>query len=98
MVITPENSVSLFLCNCKEGLYFYEQILESWPDSLFCVFFNPLIPMSDQTEMLTISIQNQEDEWWEPRKVSIRGLKADLIANSRKQNQKNCRGDSKENY
>ena len=54
--------------------------------------------MSDQTEMLTISIQNQEDEWWEPRKVYIRGLKADLITNSQKENQKNCRGDSKENY
>ena len=79
MVFTPEDSVSLFYIIVKRVFVFYEQILESWPDSLFCVFFNPLIPMSDQTEMLTISIQNQEDEWWEPRKVYIRGLKADLV-------------------
>ena len=32
------------------------------------------------------------------KKVSIRGLLADPIPNSRNENEKNCRGDSKENY
>ena len=34
--------------------------------------------------LLTISIQNQEGKWWEPRKVSVRGLVVDPILNSQK--------------
>ena len=47
---------------------------------------------------LTISTQNQEDKWWEPRKLTIRGLLVDPIPNSKKLHQRNCIADSKENY
>ena len=47
--------------------------------------------------LLTISIQNQEDKWWEPGKVSNRGLLVDPIPNSQKWHEKNCIADSKEN-
>ena len=48
--------------------------------------------------LLTISTQNQEDKWWEPRKVLIGGLLADPKQNSQKQHQKNCIADSKEKH
>ena len=37
--------------------------------------------MSDQ-DRITISIQYQGDEWWEKRKILIRGLLVDPIPNS----------------
>ena len=43
------------------------------------------LPWVTKTEfLLTISIQNQEDKWWESRKVSTRGLLVDPATNSQK--------------
>ena len=43
------------------------------------------LPWMTKTEfLLTISIQNQEDKWWESRKVSTRVLLVDPATNSQK--------------
>ena len=45
-----------------------------------------------------MSIQYQADKWWELKKISVKGLLADLILNSPNLHHKNCMSESKENY
>ena len=72
-----------FSHNCKESRCCYEQILQSWSVFPFFSFFKPLIPMSDWDRISPYNINtNQEDKWWEPRKVYIRLLLVDPIPNS----------------
>ena len=55
-----------------------------WSEAELREVIYPFTPTSDQDIISpsTISIQYQEDRWWESRRISIMGLLVDPIPNS----------------